>query len=202
MNGSAGGWVLDESATLRLAQAGDGEAFAALVERYGQDVFRLAYLIVRDAAEAEDVAQEAFLRAYRALGRFHPDRPFRPWLLRIAGNVALNRVRSRTRLAAFLTRYRPARGGEAAPSPEAAALADERRRTLWRAIGRLRPEQQAVLYLRYFLDLSERDLAACLDCAPGTVKSRLHRALASLRRVVEREFPELAEAAGEVDVEP
>lgn len=167
------------------------------MERYEQEAFRLAYLMVRDAAEAEDVAQEAFVRAYRALGRFRADEPFRPWLLRIAGNLALNRVRSRARRLAFLSRYRPVAADGAAPSPERAALEDERRRMLWRAVGRLKPEHQQVIYLRYFLELSERDLAACLGCAQGTVKSRLHRALANLRQVVERDFPELRDATPE-----
>ena len=95
---------VDESRAIASAAEGDAAAFGALVERYQEAAFRTAYLIVRDASGAEDVAQEAFIRAYRRLDTFRRGESFRPWLLRIVTNLALNEVRARRRRATLLER--------------------------------------------------------------------------------------------------
>jgi RNA polymerase sigma-70 factor (ECF subfamily) len=157
-------------------------AYEALVLRYQELAFRTAYLIAGGAADAEDAAQEAFVKAYYALPRFRAGAPFRPWLLRIVANEARNRRKAAGRREGLALRAagdRPA--GEAAPSPEAAALAAEEQRALLAALHRLREDDRRVIALRYFLDLSEAEMAAALGCPRGTVKSRLARALRRLR---------------------
>lgn len=153
----------------------------------------MAYLIVRDAADAQDAAQEAFVRAYKALDRFDAGQPFRPWLLRIVTNTALNNRRSAKRRAELSERYaREARQGGDGVSPEAAAQHSEEARRVWSAVSELSPSDQTLLYLRYFLDVSEAEAAAAIGRPAGTVKSRLHRALRRLRAVIEERYPDLA----------
>ena len=151
-----------------------------------QIVFRTAYLITRDSAEAEDVAQEAFLKAHRALWRFRPGAPFRPWLLRIVGNESINRRRSAARRERLALRAAGERSsGGATPSPEAATLARERHEALLAALEELPEDQRLVVVCRYFLELSEAETATALGCRRGTVKSRLSRALDRLRTDME-----------------
>ena len=150
--------------------------------------FRAAYLITGDASEAEDAAQEAFIKAYRALGRYRSGAPFRPWLLAVVANEAKNRRRAAGRRANLALRA-AAEGAlrEASSSPEAATVAAERRAELLGALGALREEDRLVIGCRYFLGLSEAETAATLGCARGTVKSRLSRALGRLRKVMREE---------------
>ena len=177
------------------AQRGDLTAYEELVRRYEEVAFRVAYLIVHDAAEAEDAAQEGFVRAYGALDGFRVGEPFRPWLLRIVANQALSGRRAATRRGTLVDRYERETAGAVEPSPEAVALGHERRDVVLAGLAQLRPDDQQVLYLRYFLDLGEAEVAAALGCARGTVKSRLHRALERLRPVLARAFPELLPGA-------
>jgi RNA polymerase sigma factor (sigma-70 family) len=170
---------------IERAQRGDQDAYEVLVRQYQDLAFRTAYLITRSTAEAEDAAQDAFIKAYYALDRYHAGAPFRPWLLRIAANEARNRRSSANRrqtLALSAVEDRPS--GDAALSPEAAALAADQRRGLLAAIERLRDEDQLVIGARYFLDLNEAEMADVLDCPRGTVKSRLSRALGRLREAI------------------
>ena len=143
--------------------------------------FRTAYLITGDAAEAEDAAQEAFVKAYRALGRFRPGAPFRPWLLAVVANEARNRRKAAGQRASLALRAAGVPSRDASTSPEASVLAAERRAELLGALGDLRDEDRLVIGLRYFLGLSEAETAATLGCARGTVKSRLSRAIGRLR---------------------
>ena len=180
----------DDNAAIIAAQAGDREAFAVLVVRYQEAAFRAAFLIVRDAALAEDLAQEGFVRAYRSLGRFRKGEPFRPWLLRIVTNLALNELRGRGRWLAFLARAGRTPQDDV-PGPERALVGGERQRQLWLAINELPLDDRVVLYLRYFLELPEREIASVIGKAPGTVKSRHSRAAARLRLVIETRYPDL-----------
>ena len=181
-----------EAETIKRASQGDDAAWMAVMQSHQQAVFRLAYLLLRDADEAEDVAQETFIRAFRALHRFDHERPFRPWLLQITANLSRNRQRSMRRYLAMLGRL-----GRSQPEP--VAFNGERSGPqweadqLWRAISRLRMVDREILYLRYFLDLTESEVASMLHVAPGTVKSRLSRATSHLRTLVDREFPSLRE---------
>lgn len=174
-----------DSRLVELARQGDAGAFGQLVQRYQEIAFRVAYLIAGDAHDAEDIAQDAFVKAYAALARFRAEAPFRPWLLQIVANEARNRRRSAGRRAHLALRaaeeQRNAASGDAAPSPETAALADEQRRLLLDALDSLRDEDRQAIAYRYFLDLSEAEMAEALGCARGTVKSRLSRALGRLR---------------------
>lgn len=176
------GRPLEETEVVERAKRGDARAYEELVQTYQGLAFRIAYLVAGNAADAEDAAQEGFVKAYRALGRFRSGEPFRPWLLKIVANEARNRRRSAGRRDALAVRAAGAESsGEAAPSPETAALDAERRRALLAAVETLPEEQRLVVTCRYFLDLSEEETAAVLDVPRGTVKSRTSRALDRLR---------------------
>jgi RNA polymerase sigma factor (sigma-70 family) len=156
------------------------------VQAYQGIAFRAADLTAGDAAEAEDAAQEGFVKAFYALGRFRSGAPFRPWILQIVANDARNRRRSAGRRAALVTRTAAdAPSGEAAPSPEAALLSGEQREELLEAVNGLREEDRLVIACRYFLELSEEETATTLGWRRGTVKSRLSRALDRLRTQME-----------------
>jgi RNA polymerase sigma-70 factor, ECF subfamily len=181
--------IAEEAAWVFRARQGDQRAWEQLMRRYQEPVFRLAYLIVGDAAEAEDVAQDAFIRAYLALDQYEAERPLRPWLLSIAGNQARNRRRSLGRYWGALQRFFQTKPDLVEPPPERAAAADAQR--LREAVGELRPDAQDIIYLRYFLQLSEAETADALAIPRGTAKSRHHRALAQLRAVIETDYPDL-----------
>ena len=176
------GRPLDDWELVERAKAGDGRAYEVLVERHQAIAFRTAYLITRSAEDAEDAAQDGFVKAYSALGRFRPGAPFRPWLLRIVANEARNRRRSAGRREGLVVRAAAEQlSGGAAPSPEAQAEAGERRRALLAALEGLNDADRLVIGCRYFLDLSEEETAAALGVRRGTVKSRLSRALDRMR---------------------
>jgi RNA polymerase sigma factor (sigma-70 family) len=176
----------EDSNLLVRAQRGDAGAYEEIVQRYQQIAFRTAYVITGSAADAEDAAQDGFVKAYRALRSFRLGADPRPWLLRIVANEARNRVRSSQRRHGLELRliegFRP---GDAAPSPEAAAVATEDRRRLLDLVNALGEEDRLVISSRYFLELSGEETAAALGIPEGTVKSRLSRALRRLRALFE-----------------
>lgn len=181
--------MTDERDQIEATRDGNMDAWEQLVRAHQQSIFQLAYLLLGDADDAEDVAQETFLRAYDALGRFDSERPLRPWLMRIATNLCHNWRRKIGRYMAGLQKLMRS---------EAPALFDPQQmetwieaEMLWKAVRRLRTEDQHVLYLRYFLECSEIETAEILSVAPGTVKSRQHRALARLRVLLQKEYPQL-----------
>jgi RNA polymerase sigma-70 factor (ECF subfamily) len=187
------GRPLEEAELVELAKRGDVRAYEELVERHRTLVYRTAYHITGSAADAEDAAQDAFVKAFFALRRFRSGAPFRPWILRIAANEARNRGRSARRRADLALRAAAALGDASAPSPEAAALADEERRALAAAVARLPQRDRLAIACRYFLELTEAETAEVLGVRRGTVKSRLSRALARLR--AELAAPEPVEEA-------
>lgn len=194
---------LDEAELVERARRGDLEAWETLVRTYQGIAFRTAYVLAGNAADAEEAAQDGFVKAHRALGRFHRGSPLKPWLLRIVTNEARNRRRSAARRERLTLRAaadqgiardaadarRPGlhRPGDAVPSPEAALLARESRERLLAAVERLPAEHRDAIACRYFLELSEEETAAALGVRKGTVKSRLSRALARLRQTLEAE---------------
>ncbi len=184
------GGPLDDETLVRAARAGDAAAFEELVLRYQDVAFRTAYLVLRDAGEAEDAVQEAFVNCYRALGRFREGAAFRPWLLRIVANRSLNQAKSRKRRAAVAERLTH-QGAPGFYSIDETLLDRERARIIWAALESLKERERVVIYLRYFLALPEAEMAEYLECAQGTVKSRLHRALARLHEVLARQHPRL-----------
>jgi RNA polymerase sigma-70 factor (ECF subfamily) len=173
-----------ERELVRRARAGDGRAFEELVGPHWETAVRLAYLITGSRSDAEDVAQEALLKAWRALGRFRSSRPFRPWLLRIVANEARNRRRASGRRARLELRAagEPLSGG-AAPSPETIAVAADEARRVLAELDELPEQARLVLGCRYLLDLTETETAAALGIRRGTVKSRTSRALDALREL-------------------
>jgi RNA polymerase sigma factor (sigma-70 family) len=171
-----------EAELVARAKRGELDAYEELVRLHQTIAFRTAWVIARSDADAEEAAQDAFVKAHAALGRFREGAPFRPWLLAIVANEARNRVRSagrRARLALRVAEER--RPDDAVPSPEAALLDSERRERLLAAIERLPEQAGQAIACRYLLQLSEEETAAALGCPRGTVKSRVARALERLR---------------------
>src|SRR5204862_221656 len=158
----------DDSDLIARAQRGDAAAYEEIVQRYQQIAFRTAYVVTGSAADAEDAAQEGFVKAFRALDRFRAGAELRPWLLRIVANEARNRVRSsgrRHRLELRLTEgFRP---GDAAPSPEAVAVALDERKRLLAMVNALSDEDREVIASRYFLELNGEETAAALGIPEG-----------------------------------
>ena len=168
----------------------DLDFYERLVREHQGIAFRTAYVITGSTADAEEAVQDAFVKAYRALGRFRPGAPVRPWLLAIVANEARNRRRSAGRRTAFELRLaEERRPGGAAPSPEAALLEQEQRARLLAAIEALSEEHRQVVACRYLLGLTEAETAAALGCRRGTVKSRLSRALDRLEQRLGAEAP-------------
>lgn len=159
-------------------------AYEELVERHQRTAFRVAWLITRSTPEAEEAAQDAFVKAHAALGRFRAGAPFRPWLLKIVANEARNRRVAASRRERLGLRAVEA-AEESAPAAEAEAIAGSDRAALLAAIGRLDRRDQLVIGARFLLELSEAETAAALGVRRGTVKSRTSRALARLRKEVE-----------------
>ena len=177
---------------VQRAREGDQAAYELLVQQHAEAVFRLAYLFLGDKDDAADAAQETFIRAFHNLRTFDTTRPLRPWLLRIAANLALNRRRAAGRYWAALRRW-----VFAVPEPVLHVEVESARQleanALWDAVQRLEAKDQEILYLRYFLELSVNETAEVLNIEAGTVKSRQSRALERLRAVVERNYPLLYE---------
>ena len=174
----------NEAALIARAQGGDAVAYGSLVHAHQDIAFRVACLAGGSAADAEEAAQEGFVKAWRALPRFRAGSPFRPWLLTIVANEARNRRRAAGRRAGLVLRAAELaeRGaGSAGASPETLVLAGARRETLLSALAALDERDRSVLTCRYLLELSEQETAAALGCRRGTVKSRTSRALERLR---------------------
>jgi RNA polymerase sigma-70 factor (ECF subfamily) len=176
---------LSEANLIARARGGDQRAYRDLVERHQTIAFRVAWAITRSAADAEEAAQDGFVKAFRALSRFREGAPFRPWLLRIVANEARNRRTAETRRERLILQVaEERRTDDAVPSPEAALLDTERRERLLAALDRLPERDRLAIGCRYLLDLSEAEMAAVMGCRRGTVKSRLARALTRLREQI------------------
>jgi RNA polymerase sigma factor (sigma-70 family) len=188
-----------EADLVERARHGDPAAFGALVTMHQAAAFRVAYVLTASTAEAEDAAQEAFVKAYLALHRFHAGSSFRPWLLTIVGNEARNRLRARGRREGLADRALAAiRGGAsrattdgsprpaaAAESPELEVLVGETQAEVRAALRRLGEDERRVVACRYLLGLSESETCAALGIPAGTAKSRLHRGLRRMRESLE-----------------
>ena len=170
---------LRERRLVREAQRGSAEALEVLFRRHWTGAYRAAWVVMRDAAAAEDVAQEAFIAAVRALDRFDRRRPFAPWLHRIVVNRAIDAARSR----ALRREVDAAAAADAAADPPPEPLSDE----LTAALAELGPEHRAVVALRYLLDYTPGEIASLLDLPRGTVNSRLRRGLDRLATLLGEE---------------
>ena len=166
-----------DSVLVDAARAGSAEAFSELVDRYRAPIVRLAYRLTRDPDEAKDIAQDAFLRAYRRIGEFRPDRPFARWLFVIARNASLDAIRRRRRL--VLLDF-----GDAPPAelgPEELALRSDQATRVHAALEALPQKYRSVLQLYYVSELRYREIALELDIPIGTVKTYISRAKRRLR---------------------
>lgn len=184
---------MEEREWIARARGGDSEAFSVLVKSYQRPVFNLCYRMLNDQAEADDAAQESFLKAYRGLTRYDGSRPFGTWLLSIAAHHCIDQLRRKR----FRWVSLDALGGLAAPSvqPEAALEEQELRSRLRQALMELQAADRAVVVLRYWHELSHNQIAEALSLSPSAVKSRLHRAK---RRLAEsyRSSSDANQAAG------
>jgi RNA polymerase sigma-70 factor, ECF subfamily len=170
----------DDRQAIEACRRGEREAFDRLVERYQRDVYRLCYRFVNNHEDANDLAQEAFVKAYRALDRFRGDSAFSTWLYRIAVNACLN--------------YRAAKKPRADEIPDSLAdprpradegiLSDERSRVVRAAIERLPEKQRATVILKTYHDLSHEEVASVLGSTVGTVKANLFHGLANLKKIL------------------
>jgi len=176
----------EETALLLRAQGGDPAAFSELVRRYQRAVYRVAYALTRNASDADDLAQETFVRAYQAIGRFRVGEPLFPWLARIATNQAISLFRRRKRRpeTAIEPLLEAGQQWGVEDDPARAVEQDERARALEAAFARLSPEHQAVLALRVIEEQSYEEIAATLCVPIGTVMSRLSRARAELKALL------------------
>lgn len=163
------------------ARDGDVGAFEELVTRYQGIAFRVAWLVVRNQGDAEDAVQDAFVKAYYAMPRFHPGASFRPWILRIVANEARNRARSSRRRDGLALRLTAHETTSPEPAPETEVLDRADAEALIAALDRLPERDRLVVAYRYLFEMSEAETAEALDVRPGTVKSRLSRALVRLR---------------------
>jgi RNA polymerase sigma-70 factor (ECF subfamily) len=173
---------------IRAAQAGSEEALAELYRRHWPWAHRAAYLVVHDAAAAEDIAQESFLSAVRAIDRFDRRRPFGPWLNRIVVNRAIDWARARS-----LRREAAIEAGVELPASEEGGSAEAGGRPYSEAtiaaLASLSPEHRAVVVLRYLLEYTPGEIAAMLELPRGTVNSRLRRGLDGLQALLEEPAP-------------
>jgi RNA polymerase sigma-70 factor (ECF subfamily) len=166
-----------DAALVRSAQGGSSDAVEELFRRHWPSVHRSAWLVVHDPAAAEDIAQEAFVSALRALGRFDRRRPLAPWLHRIVVNRAIDWARARA--------LRPETAADALPEAAAPAERAEMDDELVAALADLGPEHRAVVVLRHLLGYTPGEIATMLDLPRGTVNSRLRRALDALSLALE-----------------
>jgi RNA polymerase sigma-70 factor (ECF subfamily) len=192
----------DDREAVRRVQAGDADAFEPLVEKYKRKVFRLAYQVLRDQEEALDTAQEAFVKAFRALPAFKGDSAFYTWLFRITMNVALDRRRQRAaRTKSLGAEDVPPEEWErtavsADPDPEDVATSAERRDRIRRGLDSLSEHHRAIIILSDIEGLQYREIAEVLGIPMGTVMSRLHHARKRLREVLGSGFMLLLVALG------
>ena len=197
--------MTNEADWIKLARAGDQSAFGRLVMAYQTPVYNLAYRMLGNAAEAEEAAQETFLRAYTHLRSYDPQRRFRSWLLSIASHYCIDRLRRRritwlpledeiavasdstTRLSSSQSEPAKVSFTSGSPNPEAVVAQREREAYIQRLLAGLSPTDRAAITLRYWNDCSYEEIAETLNLTVSAVKSRLHRARRALAETMEGE---------------
>ncbi len=183
---------MDEQTLLARARQKDDQAFLRLVELYQRPVYNLCYRMLGDVQEAEDAAQETFLRAYHHLDRYDSRRPFVSWLLSIAAHHCIDILRRRrpsSSLEAFVEDDELSLPPDPAqPDPQLVAERNEQHRLLQRLLLRLSPLDRAIIILRYWHELPEAEIARNLNLTVTVVKVRLHRARRHLARLWSQEY--------------
>jgi len=176
-----------DAALVELVLAGDQDAFAVLVERYKDAVQNLAYRMLSNATEAEDVTQEAFVRAYTQLATYKPVHKFSTWLLSIASHLAIDQLRRRRFLALPLEEVPFLEWiADMGTGPEQSALEGEQQDEIQGYLQQLPAKYRAVIVLRYWYDFSYEEIATALNLTPALVKARLHRARELLARYMQQ----------------
>jgi len=170
-----------ETFWIKQARQGDDKAFGCLVEAYQKPVFSVCYRMLGNSRDAEDAAQESFIRAYRYLNKYDPNRPFGTWLLSIASHYCIDRMRKR-RLQTVSTDVLPPEiiPDRNAPNPEKVFRDEEKELVIQNLLEGLKPTDRAAIILRYWHEYSEKEIAEALDLTVSAVKSRLYRARQSL----------------------
>lgn len=184
------GQSLEDLALVERCRGGDESAFAELVSRYEHKVYSLAFRMTGNHDDAQDLAQDVFVKVYHSLNRFRGEASFSTWLYRVASNVCLDSLRRRGRRPAVSLDAAsvgdPSAVGDPRPGPQAAAEANEVQAALQAAIASLSPKHRAMVVLRDVQGMSYEEVAYITGCALGTVKSRLSRARESLRGTLSR----------------
>lgn len=182
---------------IAAAKQGDDEAFSHLVEEYQKPVYNVCYRMLGNHGDAEDAAQEAFMKAYRGLSRYDPERPFKTWLLSIASNHSIDQLRRRRfKWVGLETLVR--RSESRRPSPEQLLELKSDRQDVQRALDQLSTLDRAVVVLRYWYDYSYAEIAETLSITSSAVKSRLHRSRRQLLGYWTSDEKALAEGQNEV----
>jgi len=186
--------TFNETAAVSAACNGDRKAFGRLVRAYQRRAYAVAYSFVGNRDDALELAQESFVRAYRAMDRFDAEMPFYPWLYRIVRNTCLNHIKKRKRRGETSLDQMMESGYDAREQgrgPEELAHLDDTKRAVHEAMATLSEDQREILRLRHFLEMSYAEIAKCLNIPQGTVMSRLHGARKSLRKAMEHRQSEL-----------
>jgi RNA polymerase sigma-70 factor (ECF subfamily) len=192
--------MIEDTTLVRRTLAGDQEAFSALVEKYKDPVFNVAYRMLGNPTEAEDVAQEAFVRAYTQLHTYKDSHRFSTWLLSIASHLSIDQLRRRRFLALPLENVPFLEWiADVGPSPEQSALRRETADDMQRILDTLPVKYRAVLLLRYWHDFSYEEIAQTLELTPALVKARLHRARELVARTMKAQGLDMTLASEETD---
>jgi len=190
--------VRDNDKVLIIAAAeGDDDAFSEIVERYQRPVYNLCYRLLGNHGDAEDASQEAFMKAYKGLKKYDPQRPFMSWMLAIAYNQCVDQLR-RKRINWVGLEALFDRSDQQSPSAEAAAVASGEAEQVQEALSTLNTKDRAAVVLRYWYDYSYDEIAETLNLTNSAVKSRLHRARSELMDVWTAEQLALGEGQNEV----
>ena len=182
-----------ESDLIRAAQAGEARAFGDLVRLYNRRAYAAAYTYMGNREDALEMAQDSFLKAFKAMRRFDPKMPFYPWLYRIIKNTCLNQLKKKRRrgeqsLDAMMETGYDAK--DAQPNPRGHSENNDLKAAMAQAMTHLTEEHREIIRLRHFLEMSYSEIAVSLEIPQGTVMSRLHAARKSLRDILEKNPPE------------
>ncbi len=181
--------MIDDQTLVAKVLSGDQQAFADLVESYQQHVYNLTYRMLNNVGEAEDAAQETFLRAYQHLDRYDPERSFKTWILSIASNHCIDRIRKRRMTLLSIDEPLPPHPELVSKTtgPEESLLMDERNALIQDLLEELPNDYRAAVILRYWYDMSYTEIAETLETTESAIKSRLFRARQTLAEKLDGE---------------